>query len=263
MKPSDVRNSVEFKSFSKIENIKKLRILITQKIHGSNAQIVITENSIQVGSRNRWITPEDDNYGFAAFVNEHKEEFINKLGVGVHFGEWAGPGINSGEGLSEKTLILFDFWKHPPEKHLPPRTKVVPILYDGAFDSIVINSIFEKLKVDGSSLVPGYMKPEGIVVTIGGIRYKKVFEDEETGWKSDQIKPKTIKEIVDYSNLLQPVRLEKLLSKDSRYMEQYPATLSTIVKDYIQDLLDEGCVVNEDIKALTPQVYRMVKELRG
>lgn len=49
-------------------------------------------------SRTRWITPEDDNYGFAKWANENKEELL-KLGIGQHFGEWWGSGIQRGYNL--------------------------------------------------------------------------------------------------------------------------------------------------------------------
>ncbi len=53
-----------FESFGKIERLAQ-PITITEKVHGSNAQVFITEDgAIQDGSRTRWITPEDDNYGF-------------------------------------------------------------------------------------------------------------------------------------------------------------------------------------------------------
>ena len=66
--------------------------VISEKIDGINAQILITESGgIFAGSRTRWITPEDDNFGFAAWVEENKEELI-KLGVGRHFGEFYGRG---------------------------------------------------------------------------------------------------------------------------------------------------------------------------
>ena len=98
---------MEFKPFPKIENFGKVSMSITQKIHGSNAQVFIQETSVnepadyydeetgknyivKTGSRNRWIYPGHDNYGFSAFVNQHKAEFVKKLGVGQHFGEWAG-----------------------------------------------------------------------------------------------------------------------------------------------------------------------------
>lgn len=101
----------EFKAFGKILHIGKLYMTITQKIHGSNAQILIKRDDedqayhILAGSRSRWLTPDDDNYGFCKWVRENSIELIEKLGEGRHYGEWAGPGINSGEGLTKKHCV--------------------------------------------------------------------------------------------------------------------------------------------------------------
>src|SRR5882762_5274769 len=112
---------MEFKSFGKIPRIDNIKISITQKIHGTNAQILIVEENgeklLIPGSRTRWLSLGDDNYGFAKFCHDNKEEIIEKLGVGRHYGEWAGPGINAGEGLKEKTLFLFN-WHHFKDKEL-------------------------------------------------------------------------------------------------------------------------------------------------
>lgn len=280
---------MEFKPFPKIENIKKLRMSITQKIHGSNAQIFISKIDrdnhtppshrpiyvhqngvtylVQAGSRNRWLSPgkDTDNFGFAQWVEDNKDELFQFLGPGQHFGEWAGPGINSGEGLEEKTFVLFDFWKYPPERPLPPNVKVVPVLYDGKLDPDVIDQVAEDLKTNGSKLVPGFMRPEGMVVTLGGVRYKYVFDAEETQWKKAPEKKKVSTNGPDVSHLLQPIRLEKLLSRDSRYIDDYPASLVTIVKDYVQDLIDEGqiCGDKDEVKAirkeLGSQLYPFIK----
>jgi hypothetical protein len=45
-------------------------VLITEKIDGTNAQVFIAEDGerILAGSRTRWITPEVDNFGFAAWL---------------------------------------------------------------------------------------------------------------------------------------------------------------------------------------------------
>ena len=99
------------------------------------------------------------------------------------------------------------------------------------------------LKLHGSLLVPGFMRPEGVVIMLDGKRYKKVFDKEETAWdKSDKVK----KDEVDYNYLCQPVRLEKLLSRDSRYLDNYPETLSTIVNEYLNDLVDEGEIYGDE-----------------
>ncbi len=121
---------IEFKSFPKIERFKGAYMVITQKIHGSNGQIYIQGDEIYAGSRNRWVTPQDDNYGFASWVQANKEE-LKKLGHGRHYGEWAGPGINAGEGLTEKKFLLFNH--HRPPDTLPAGVDLVPILYKEHF----------------------------------------------------------------------------------------------------------------------------------
>lgn len=258
---------MEFKAFPKIERIGNLFMTITQKIHGSNAQIVITEDGqIQAGSRNRWISVGDDNYGFASFVEENKTDLIDKLGVGQHFGEWAGPGINSGEGLPEKRFILFDVRRYPPARPLPERVMVVPTLYQGMADFGAIESTMNDLKTNGSKLVPGFMRPEGVVIELGGVRYKKVFVAEETNWKkADKVKVNI--EGLDVSHLLQPVRMEKLISRDENYIKEYPSSLPILCKAYVQDLVDEGQLTGDADyikavrRALGSNLFKLAKEI--
>ena len=262
---------MEFKAFPKIERVTKLQMAITQKIHGTNACVVILPNEndeleIRAQSRTRFIYPGDDNFGFAAWVETNKSELIEKLGVGYHYGEWAGTGINSGEGLKEKFFILFDFWKFPPERPVPTGCKVVPVLYQGHIDLEEIEKAMNDLKITGSKLSPGFMRPEGIVITLNGTRYKKVFEAEETQWtKGSGIK--TIKEPTEFNlgHLLQPIRLEKILSRDERYLRDYPTSLPGIVSDYVKDLIDEGQITGDDSqiksikKQLGSEVFKFVK----
>jgi len=274
---------MEFKAFPKIEKVGRLEMAITQKIHGTNAQVFIVEctpvtpHGIEVdgkfyrlycGSRTRWIAPGDDNYGFAAHVYAHKEEFIRTLGVGQHFGEWAGPGINSGEGLSQKTFILFDYWKFPPERPLPPQTAVVPVLYRGPMDYRKIDEAMENLKQNGSVLVPGFNRPEGIVISVAGTRSKKVFTSEESKWqRGDGTKEKVQAAArMDVSHLLQPVRLEKLLSRDERHITNYPSSLPQIATDYVADLIEEKQITGTDAeikgikKALGSSLFSFIRQ---
>lgn len=284
---------MEFKAFEKINRLNNVGMQITQKIHGTNAQVMIYEvleqngfqpdghSYVQVdgktffiraGSRTRWIYPGDDNYGFAAFVDQHKEEFIRKLGPGQHFGEWAGLGINSGEGLDKKVFVLFDFWKYPPERELPPGCVVVPVLYQGPFDLAKIEEVMADLKANGSKLAPGFMRPEGIVITTMGHRLKKVFEAEETQWKKGDEKAKAIKEekaniaLQNFGHLFQPIRMEKLLSRDEKYIREFPASLPSLCKDYVEDLIAEGQIVGDEDyiksvrKALGSELFKFAKE---
>lgn len=265
----------EFKAFSKIERIGKVFMTVTQKIHGTNAQIHIYKDEtgelqLVCGSRTKWIYPGDDNYGFAQFVHTHKAEFIEKLGEGTHFGEWAGPGINSGEGLTQKTFVLFAHWNYPPERPLPPQTVVVPVLYKGAFSMEKLNEVMADLKANGSKLVPGFMRPEGVVVEVLGHKLKSVFEAEETQWRGSSGHKEKLNGLkspkADYGYLLQPIRLEKLLSRDERYVREYPQSLPEIVRDYFKDLEEEKQIPgNEDeIKAIrkgaSSQVFSFIRQ---
>jgi hypothetical protein len=280
---------MEFEAFPKIGKIGKLFMTITQKIHGTNAQVVIQgplesvgeEDTkltqykvdddyyiVRAGSKNRWIFVGDDNYGFARWVSDNAEALAKALGPGQHFGEWAGPGINSGEGLQEKTFCLFDVWRYK-DVELPKNVTTVPVLYEGKIDLEAIDRVMEDLKTNGSKLVPGFMRPEGVVVSLLGSRLKKVFNPEDTKWTGASKKKAPKQEAADYSYLLQPIRLEKLLSKDESYVREYPKSLGTIVRDYMNDLVEEGQISGDEdeIKAVrkgaSGQVFQFVKTIVG
>jgi len=83
---------MEFVKFGKIARLSRT-VVITEKIDGTNGLIAIGEDGeFQVGSRNRWIAPENDNMGFARWAYENKDELMG-LGAGFHYGEWWGQGI--------------------------------------------------------------------------------------------------------------------------------------------------------------------------
>lgn len=239
----------EFKSFDSVLHIGKLWMRITQKIHGSNAQIYIYpdeitgEKMIKAGSRNRWLTPEDDNYGFAKFVYENKDAFLN-LGFGRHYGEWAGPGINSGEGLSEKTLFLFSEPDRYHKHELPIHTTFVPEIYKGPADLSKIDECMSRLLERGSYVVAGFDKPEGVVIEIAEKKYKRVFEQEDSKWCAKKERPPRVRQ--DFSALLQPIRLQKLLSREERYVRDYPDSLPDLAKDYFLDLVKEEQVIGDE-----------------
>lgn len=193
--------NTNFEMFPKIARLSR-EVIISEKIDGTNTQILITEDGqILTGSRIRWITPSDDNFGFAKWVEEHRTEIL-KLGVGRHFGEWWGNGIQRGYGLpkGDRRFSLFNvrrwalFGTEPQritmpdpgiEKYqdiLPECIGLVPILYDGLFDTAVIDEILDNLELNGSYAVRGFMKPEGIVVfhTAGNIGFKKTLEKDDT-----------------------------------------------------------------------------------
>jgi hypothetical protein len=179
---------VPFEGFPKIPRLSR-ECAITEKIDGTNAQIRIEpDGTFYVGSRTRWITPQDDNFGFARWVEEHKEE-LRRLGPGTHMGEWWGAGIQRRYGLTEKRFSLFAVhrWvekgQPQPEKMAtaPDCCHVVPILYRGLFGTPEVNSVLEQLKTFGSVASPGFMKPEGVIVYHEASKtlFKKTIEGDE------------------------------------------------------------------------------------
>lgn len=156
----------DFIPFPKIPRYKGAGIIITEKIDGTNAQVYITDNGqLHVGSRTRWISPEHDNFGFARWVRDN-EESVRKLGVGHHYGEWWGPGIQRGYSGKEKVFSLFNAHRHDnvTETTGNDRIRTVPVLYKGESSDAQIDACIANLDVCGSVVSPGFMRPEGIVI---------------------------------------------------------------------------------------------------
>lgn len=157
--------TIEFTPFPKIARLNR-ECTITEKIDGTNAQVHITEDgAVLAGSRSRWITPQEDNFGFAKWVEANADD-LRKLGPGSHFGEWWGSGIQRGYGLTkgEKRFSLFNVarWSNPDER--PACCGVVPVLYQGPFSTDEIDAQIQFLRDFGSAASPGFMKPEGAIV---------------------------------------------------------------------------------------------------
>lgn len=171
---------MEFVEFNKIARLSR-NCVVTEKIDGTNASIVITEEGdFLVGSRTRWITPEDDNYGFARWAQANKEELL-KLGPGQHFGEWWGLGIQRNYGVKEKRFSLFNTARWSDDSIRPACCGIVPVLYSGTFDTVLISITLQELKEKGSVAAPGFMKPEGVVIwhEAARILFKKTIEKDE------------------------------------------------------------------------------------
>jgi len=173
---------MEFIGFPKIARISR-EVIVTEMIDGTNVQIYITEDGeFYTGSKSRWITPENDNAGFSRWAYEHKSDLLT-LGPGRHFGEWWGSGIQRAYGLSkgDKRFSLFNVSRWGMER--PLCCEVVPVLWEGNFDDLNVNQIMNILSFHGSVAVPGFMRPEGIVIyhTAANMCFKKTFEKDGTG----------------------------------------------------------------------------------
>jgi hypothetical protein len=165
----------EFVGFPKIARLSR-EIIVTEKIDGTNAQIFIGDDGeFLAGSRSRWITPEDDNYGFARWAQDHRAELLD-LGPGRHFGEWWGQGVQRKYGLGEKRFSLFNVSRWADER--PACCHVVPTLYRGEFSQDAIADALALLASKGSVAAPGFMRPEGVIVfhVAANIGFKKTIE---------------------------------------------------------------------------------------
>lgn len=166
-------SGVSFTPFGKLQRLYDSRhgVVITEKVDGTNAGIHI-RNGIVAGvqSRKRLITPEDDNYGFAAWVTDNEAMIVELLGDGLHFGEWMGRGIQRGYGLNDNRFLLFNTprWRNTlPDPRLP-QLGVVPLLYWGDVEENGLDCAVayarSTLELEGSQVNPGYVNFEGVVV---------------------------------------------------------------------------------------------------
>ncbi len=184
----------DFVGFPKLSRLSR-GMVITEKIDGTNAQLYITDDDqFLVGSRKRWITPENDNFGFARWAYEHETELREGLGYGQHFGEWWGSGIQRGYGLEQgdKRFSLFNTgrWNY---ENTPDCISVVPVLWQGGmFDTAVVDSVLQIMDLQGSWAAPGFMKPEGVVIfhTHSRQSFKKTLDNnDEHKWMYEHDDP--------------------------------------------------------------------------
>lgn len=154
--------TTEFKAWPKISRDNPFKATITEKMNGTNACIIIQDGEIfGVQSRKRLITLENDNYGFAGWVERNKEDIL-KLEEGYHYGEWAGLGIQKNpHNLPEKQFFLFNTFRwNPDNPNRPDCCKVVPVLFEGIMQPDTVESLLIKLQENAGP----EETPEGLVI---------------------------------------------------------------------------------------------------
>jgi hypothetical protein len=162
---------------------------ITEKLDGTNACVVIYNGKVTAQSRKRIVTPDDDNYGFAKWVDKNKEALLNTLGYGYHYGEWYGEGIQKNPlGIEGKRFALFHATKYTEgngfELSRVEGLETVPLLHHGQCNVWTIPNIIQDLEIYGTRVkgakttpmttaIPGLLpevvynkaaKAEGIIV---------------------------------------------------------------------------------------------------
>jgi len=215
----------EFKGFPKIPRLYRQAVW-SEKLDGTNAAVGIVEYSfgtwvdgtpgmmkyvmgnplpvdhpqydglpdkeylVYAQSRNRLISPADDNHGFARWVWDNAEKLIELLGPGLHSGEWWGSGIYRGYGLTkgEKRFSLFNTGKwnraivRSEAENTVPWLDVVPVVYQGIFSTEITDALKDTLRTNGSYAAPEFMRPEGIVIyhVAANSYFKTLLEGDDT-----------------------------------------------------------------------------------
>lgn len=153
----------QHRKYPKIHRAENINCILSEKLDGTNGVIYIGEDrkTIKAGSRNQWITSQKDNFGFAKFVYDNRQDLL-KMGPGYHYGEWVGPGINRNYDLQERKFYLFPSGKIEAR---PECCHSIPIEATCTFESlfVVTDFIRQDLVERGSFLNPAY-QAEGIVI---------------------------------------------------------------------------------------------------
>jgi hypothetical protein len=204
-----------FREWPKIPRLNR-EMIVTEKIDGTNAAVVIQPADphpdaheageevdgagiqlnmhpdeggfervvVAAQSRKQIISPEKDNFGFALWVRKHAQELADVLGIGYHYGEWYGAGIQRGYGLTgnDKRFMLFNVKRWAD--HMGPwveNMEVATVLEEGVFSTGVARNALEHLREHGSQHVPGFDRPEGIIVfhPQGNVGFKATLEKDE------------------------------------------------------------------------------------
>lgn len=174
----------EFREWPKIPRGQNEEITITEKIDGTNACVVIGDDGKFLGcqSRNKIITPNSDNMGFATWAEKNKIE-LEKLGPGYHYGEWAGPGIQQNKHkLETKKFFLFNSQRWSNNTDRPSCCDVVPVLFEGEYKYDVPQLIMGLLMNEAKKM---NYEPEGIVIWFHKTRrYEKhTFKNQNGKWQ--------------------------------------------------------------------------------
>lgn len=159
-----INTKVEFKAWPKIPRAILGDVIITEKMDGTNSCVIVENNEIVgVQSRKRMLNvgKDNDNYGFAQYVYDNKEKFL-ELGEGRHYGEWVGLGIQKNpHNFPEKRFYLFNTLRWGEHNTPPEGLYVVNKLHHGPYSHEIVNQVMNTLKSNSEQL---NYKAEGCVV---------------------------------------------------------------------------------------------------
>jgi len=206
----------------------------TVKLHGTNAAVGYCpdSDSLYAQSRSRIITPDDDNYGFAKWVDANAtalKALLVKLGGGkpaIVYGEWAGKNIQKGVALTEleKFFCIFrikvDGSHRPlciPAGYLPEISRAYCVT-DFATYNITVDALHPEKVVNVLNSITNDVEkqcPVGADFGVDGIGEGVVWRCIDEGYESLVFKVKGEKHAVSKVKTLAPVDPEKVANVEA------------------------------------------------
>lgn len=220
------------------------------KIDGTNSQVFLKDDeTLGFGSRNREITPNDDNAGFAKAMTEDKELYTELLSfLRAHpsytiYGEWLVPHtLKSYTQDSWKKFYVFDVLDEDTGEYLPYREysrilgdlkhlHLIPLMCE--LEDPTLEQIQEKLQQTGAFLCAAGLG-EGIVIKnysfvnkYGRRTWAKILTEDFLGKKKSlrstnkEIKDGTIEHTTERSIINKYLTDEHIAKEYSKVCEKY------------------------------------------
>ncbi len=274
---------MDFKKYPSIENhyqnrfiekfvtafpeLKTVKFVIQEKLHGSNFQVFITRDSITFGKRTSYLSSCDKFYDFQTVMEKYKDVFDtlqsyvvydNIIGMRL-FGELFGRGVQKGVNYgNDKNFRIFDIMIND-ELQAP---KVLTELIDEKLFDVLIpvvgyaNGIDEALNFNtefNSTLSPEFEKDENVCEGVVIKPYDKVYtlgdnllyikKKNEKFKEIQQSKRKPVEMDSDTSNA--QLRFLEYLNRnrmDSYYSKVGKIESNKQIGDYIRGMIEDAKV---------------------
>jgi len=277
-----------------VEGILEGKVYVFPKIDGTNASVWMNEDGmICTGSRKRIVTPEDDNQGFAAYVEKHEslfQDFLRRYSGWRLHGEWLVPhSLKTYRDDAWRRFYVFDVYDDGLACFIKPED-YMPILSAFRVDFIPVQAIvtnptqewlIKQLEVNTYLIRDGEGVGEGIVLK----RYDFVNKYGRTTWAKvvrNEFREKHkevmgVSQVVMYNQeyemaqMLTEAVIEKVMY-DITYLvpwssKKIPQLLGTVWHEFITEeiweILKKYKNPTINFQALHRFVIQRIKELSG
>jgi hypothetical protein len=154
----------------------------TVKLHGTNAGVRVTPDSVQPQKRSDIVSIGADNAGFAAFCHDKPKQFrdiAERFGDKdiTLYGEWCGGAIQKGVALNQldKHFVVFSVYDGINDKHVPLKN-FTDLLHVGEFNK---SDIWFINQVEPFRITVDFSKPEDSLAALEAFTLQV---EEECPW---------------------------------------------------------------------------------